>query len=86
MYISYKYIYITRLLSVLQCVAVRRRLLQTVAVWYVWYRGFKCKENILQHTATHCNTLQHTATPCNTLQHTHCSHCNTLFLMGTVAL
>jgi len=31
--------------------------------------------NILQHTATHCNTLQHTATHCNTLQHTatHCS-------------
>ena len=25
---------------------------------------------VLQHTATHCNTLQHTATHCNTLQHT----------------
>jgi len=28
------------------------------------------REDILQHTATHCNTLQHTATHCNTLQHT----------------
>jgi len=25
---------------------------------------------VLQHTATHCNTLQHTATHCNTLQRT----------------
>jgi len=50
-------------------------------------------DDLLQHTATHCNTLQHTATHCNTLQHTaaycNCStptnythasatHCNTL--------
>ena len=34
--------------------------------------------NILQHTATHCNTLQHyTQSHCNTLQHT-ATHCNTL--------
>ena len=50
--------------------------------------------NILQHTATHCNTLyigewelgtqvqtlQHAERHCDTLQHTaiHCIHCNTL--------
>jgi len=45
--------------------------------------------DVLQHTATHCNTLQHTAhcttllpsgcpaTHCNTLYHT-ATHCNTL--------
>jgi len=33
--------------------------------------------NMLQHTATHCNTLQHTAIHCNTLQHT-ATRCNTL--------
>ena len=38
--------------------------------------------NILQHTATHCNTLQHTATHCNTLQHT-ATHCNTLHHTAT---
>jgi len=27
------------------------------------------KQNLVQHTATHCNTLQHPAIPCNTLQH-----------------
>ena len=44
-------------------------------------------DNMLQHTAAHCNTLPHTAAQCNALQHaaTHCStlqrtatHCNTL--------
>ena len=34
-------------------------------------------QEMLAHTATHCNTLQHTATQCNTLQHT-ATHCNTL--------
>jgi len=32
---------------------------------------------VMQHTATHCNTLQHTATHCNTLQHA-AAHCTTL--------
>ena len=35
------------------------------------------KKDILQHTATQCNTMQYTATHCNTLQHT-ATHCNTL--------
>ena len=35
------------------------------------------RDQVLQHTATHCNTLQHTATQCNTMQHT-ATHCNTL--------
>jgi len=37
--------------------------------------------NILQHTATHCNTLQqHTAAHCNTLQQHTATQCNTLQL------
>ena len=39
-------------------------------------RGFMTHQ-VMQHTATHCNTLQHTATLCNTLQHT-ATLCNTL--------
>jgi len=30
-----------------------------------------CARNILQHTATHCNTLQHTATHCTKHLHTY---------------
>ena len=40
-------------------------------------------QEVLQHTATHCNTLQHTAAHCSTLQRTAtlqhtATHCNTL--------
>ena len=40
---------------------------------YVWYIHRRILD-VLQRTATHCNTLQHTATHCNTLQHT-ATHC-----------
>jgi len=40
--------------------------------------------NILQHTATHCNTLQHTAIHCNTLQQT-AIHCNILQHTATMS-
>ena len=39
-------------------------------------RGFMTHQ-VMQHTATHCNTLQHTATLCNTLQHS-ATHSTTL--------
>jgi len=38
--------------------------------------------DMLQHTATHCNTLQRTAAHCNTLQYT-ATHCNTLQYTAT---
>ena len=39
----------------------------------------------LQRTATHCNALQHTATNCNTLQQT-ATHCNKLQHIATHTL
>ena len=40
------------------------------------------RDQVLQHTATHCNTLQRTATHCSILQHT-ATHCNTLQYTAT---
>ena len=34
-------------------------------------------DNIVQHTATRCNTVPYSATQCNTVQHS-ATHCNTL--------
>jgi len=54
--------------------------------------------DVLQRTATHCNTLQHTATHCNTLQHTAtrthgirllqhtATHHNTYYILRTLIL
>ena len=41
-----------------------------------------CCSNILQHTATHCNTLRHSATHYNTLRYIS-THCDTLQYSAT---
>jgi len=48
-------------------------------------RGLPAARNILEHTATHCNTLQHTATHCNTLQHTATHRIRALCVCGFVS-
>ena len=55
-----------------------------VACWRVSYSGDYTAAhcNILQHTATRCNTLQYTATHCSILQHS-AVYCNTLHFTAT---
>ena len=48
----------TRTYIGLQCIAERRRVMQSVAVFNYCSTGSRV-ELFLQHTATHCNTLQH---------------------------
>jgi len=50
------------------CVHIRMYMYMYISL-YIYTHNWSWFLELLQHTATHCNTLQHTATHCNTLQH-----------------
>ena len=52
------------------CVHIRMYVYMYISL-YIYTHNWSWFLELLQHTATHCNTLQHTATHCNTLQHIH---------------